>query len=254
VDLSDLESILRHQDERIGTCSGYYFLKGREPLVELRKRREAASRLTFDRAVLFGRILGALPFIRMVGLTGSLAHLNCDQNADIDYLLVTAHGRVWLARAFALLIGRMTHLLGNTICPNLIVSDQVLEWQTRDIYFARELCQMIPITGARVYARLRHVNSWTRSYLPNASNAPFLSPKTSSEPSLVQKISEFPLLGLFGDRLEAWEMNRKITRFMSQPGFGTETLFNVDICQGNFNHHGLQTKEAYLQRLAKLGL
>ena len=254
VDLPYLVNVLRNRGEQIGACGGYYFLTGREALVALRKKREDVSRPAFKRAVRFGHFLGILPFIRMVGLTGSLAHLNCDQNADIDFLLVAAHGRVWLARAFALLIGRMTSLLGNTLCPNLIVSDRVLEWRPMDLYSARELCQMIPITGADVYARLRQVNSWTNSYLPNASDSQFLSPKAPPDLSIIQKIIEFPLHGTLGDRLEAWEMDRKIKRLTHQPGFGPETLFNADICQGNFNHHGLQTKEAYQQRLAMLGL
>ena len=50
------------------------------------------------------------------------------------------------------------------------------------------------------------------------------------------------------------EMKRKIKRLTHQAGYGVETMFNADICQGNFNHHGLQTKEAYRQRLANLGL
>jgi hypothetical protein len=254
VDLSDLVSILNNRNDRIGKSDGYYFLTGRETLVALRKKREAASRTTFKRAIRFGHILGALPFIHMVGLTGSLANLNCDENADIDYLLVTAHGRVWLARAFALLIGRLTALFGNTLCPNLIISDQVLEWQQQDLYTARELCQMIPLTGFGVYDRLRLVNSWTNSFLPNASSAPFLSPKTSPDLSLIQIMGELPLRGSLGDRIEAWEMNRKIKRFTKQAGFGVETIFNANICQGNFNHHGLQTREAYQQRLVKLGL
>ena len=254
VNLSDLESTLNNRNDRIGTCEGYYFLAGRDALVALRHNREASSRPTFRRAALIGQILGGLPFIRMVGLTGSLALLNCDKNADIDYLLVAAQGRVWVARAFALLIGRLTTLTGNTLCPNLIISDQVLEWQQRDIYTARELCQMIPLTGTDVYAHLRQVNSWTNSFLPNASNAPDLSPNASSGSSFAQDLGELTLRGMFGDRLEAWEMNRKIKRLTHRAGFGVETMFNADFCQGNFNHHGLQTKEAYQQRLAKLGL
>ena len=254
VDLSDLQSILDRRNDRIGKCEGFYFLAGREELVSLRKRREINSLPVFKRAVRIGRILGLLPFIRMVGLTGSLAHLNCDTNADIDYLLVAAHGRVWMARVFALVVGRLTALFGNTLCPNLIISDQALDWQERDIYSARELSQLIPITGLDFYLHLREINSWTNNFLPNATKAPDLSPIGSSNQYFIQKIAEIPLRGLFGDRLETCEMDRKIKRFMNQPGYGVETQFNKDICQGNFDHHGLQTKEAYQQRLTELGL
>lgn len=91
-----LIEILNYRNDLIKMVDGYYFLAGREHLIPLRQKREAASRPLYQRAVRYGRILGSLPFIRLVGLTGSLALKNCDETADIDYLLVAAHGRVWI--------------------------------------------------------------------------------------------------------------------------------------------------------------
>jgi hypothetical protein len=251
---SELTEILNYRNDLIKMLDGYYFLAGREHLIPLRQKREAASRPLFQRAIWYGRILASLPFIRLVGLTGSLALQNCDETADIDYLLVAAHGRVWITRAFALLLGRFTSLFGNTLCPNLIISDQVLAWQKRDLYSARELCQMIPISGTDVYKRLRQINSWTNSLLPNASSAPELGTKELADPSRFQSLFEWPLRGAFGDRIEVWEGDRKIKRFTNQTGYGPETQFDRNICQGNFDQHGLQTKAAFQRRLTSLGL
>ena len=252
--LSDLAETLNSHNDLFEKCDGYYFLPGRRGSIVLRQEREEASRPAFRRALRFGYFLGALPFIRMVGLTGSLALLNCDRNADIDYFLVAAHGRVWLARAFALLVGRVTAVRGNTLCPNLIISERVPEWRQHDLYSAHEVCQMIPLSGDAVYSHLRQANSWTNGFLPNASGAPPLSPKAAPRFPLAQGLGERLFRGKFGDRLEAWEMNRKIKRFTRQAGYGVETSFNADICQGNFSHHGLQSMESYRRRLAKLGL
>ena len=250
----ELIEILNYRDDPIKMLDGYYFLAGREHLIPLRQKREASSRPLFQRAIWYGRILASLPFIRLVGLTGSLALQNCDETADIDYLLVAAHGRVWITRAFALLLGRFTALFGITLCPNLIISEQALEWQKRDLYSARELCQMIPISGTDIYKRLRQINSWTNSFLPNASSAPELGLKKLADPSRFQSLFEWPIRGAFGDRIEAWEGDRKIKRFTNQTGYGPETQFDRDICQGNFDQHGLQTKMAFLRRLTSLGL
>ena len=152
---------------------GYYFLASRDEIVDLRKRRETVSRKVFKRAMFYGRILGALPFVRMVALTGSLAMLNLSKNPDMDFMLVARHGRVWTARAFAILLGKIARLFGDTICPNLIISEHSLEWPLHDLYSARELCQMIPIAGSDFYLRLFAANSWVESFLPNAN------PKTS---------------------------------------------------------------------------
>ena len=46
---------------------GFYFLANRNEIVDIRKEREAHSRKLLPIALRYGRILGALPFIRMVG-------------------------------------------------------------------------------------------------------------------------------------------------------------------------------------------
>jgi hypothetical protein len=62
-------------------------------------------------------------------------------------------------------------------------------------------------------------------------------------------LAEWVLRGKLGDRLERWEMNRKIARFSKQEGFGEETVFNAEICQGNFDHHGKKTREVLGEKL-----
>ncbi len=238
--------------EDISFKDGYYYLTGRDEIIELRKSREAASCKVFKRAIFYGRILGALPFVRMVALTGSLAMLNLSRNPDMDYMLVAKHGRVWTARAFAIVLGKITRLFGDTICPNLIVSERALEWPLHDLYSARELCQMIPIAGADFYLRLFAANPWVESFLPNAhpKTSEFFAPKNSE----VRKMNELLLQGILGDKIESWEMTRKIARFSKQAGFGAETVFTADVCQGNFNHHRKWTYDIYQERLSALGI
>jgi hypothetical protein len=60
------------------------------------------------------------------------------------------------------------------------------------------------------------------------------------------------LRGKLGDKLEAWEMNRKIARFSKQEGFGEETVFTAEICQGNFHHHRKWTKGRYEEKVSSL--
>ena len=248
-----LVAVMRALEEnRLFTRTGDYFtLPGREELVSIRIQREAQSRKLMPRAIQYGRILGALPYVRMVALTGSLAVLNISRDQDFDYMLITVPGRVWTARAFALAFNRLTRLKGNTLCPNLIISENALEWPLHDLYSARELCQMIVITGQDVHARLMRANQWIESFLPNAFlDSGGLPPKSQKRaPAALQRLIELPLRGVLGDRLETWEMNRKIARFTRQRGFGEETIFNADVCQGNFHHHRSWTYAAFEKRL-----
>ncbi len=233
---------------------GFHFIKGRADIVSLRLYRERISNKSFARALRYGRILGNLPFIRMVALTGSLALRNCNETGDYDYMLVAKAGRVWLARAFALALNRIARPFGETLCPNLIVSERTLEWTARNLYSAREICQMIPISGEDVYHRLRVANLWVNEFLPNTGSVTFMSPSAAERHKCrpTQILLEFPLGGRAGNLLESWEMTRKIARFTNQEGFGLETTFTADICQGNFDHHGSWTMQKYHERLFAL--
>jgi hypothetical protein len=269
--LSGLEASLDEVITALGSNSAvrqagvYYVLPGRQNIVEIRIQREKRSKELLPTALRYGRVLGRLPFIRMVALTGSLAVMNISGDEDLDYMLVTAPGRLWIARAFALLFNRFVKLFGHTICPNLILSENALEWSKHDLYSARELCQMIPVTGLDIYRRLMESNQWVGEFLPNAyseaggawhsQGAPPHSQKrtlTGTRASAFQKFLEFMLSSELGNRFEQWEMNRKIARFSTQEGFGEETLFNADVCQGNFDHHGKWTRETMQQRLDQL--
>lgn len=238
------------KDPRFSRREDFFTLMGRGELVDIRKQRESRSKELMPYALKYGRLLGSLPFVRMVALTGSLAVMNVSKNADFDYLLVTHPGRLWTARAFALLFGRLTRRLGHTICPNLIISENSLVWHQHDLYSARELCQMIPMSGKDVYRKLMKANGWVKEFLPNAFTELYGEPDEQERASLLRKTLELLLRGKLGDYFEQWEMNRKIARFSKQEGFGEETVFNTELCQGNFDHHRKWTQEKLGQRLS----
>lgn len=248
---TSLEEVVRTVGEEgiVRRTGDYFTLPGREEIVRIRIQREAHSRELLAHAIQFGLILGTLPYIRMVALTGSLAVMNVSGNQDFDYMLVTAPGRVWTARAFALAINRLARLQGHTLCPNLIISETALEWPLHDLYSARELYQMLPIAGMDVYRRLLAENAWAQDFLPNAVEHTISDISKTLE---IWRAFELPLRGKLGDRFEQWEMNRKIARFSNQAGFGEETIFNAEVCQGNFHHHRQWTRTEFEGRLRTL--
>ena len=244
----DVSQVL-NADPRFSKKGKYYTLVGREGIVSIHEQREVHSKQLLPFALKYGHLIGCLPFIRMVALTGSLAVMNVSRNADFDYMLVTQPGRLWTARAFVLLFGRFTNFFGHTICPNLIVSENSLVWHQHDLYSAHELCQMIPISGGDVYHKLMKLNDWIHDFLPNTHMES--SSKLLEKFSKLQKFLEFLLGGRLGDLFDHWEMNRKVARFSRQAGFGEETIFNSDMCQGNFEHHRKGTEEELEQRISK---
>src|SRR5204863_3551283 len=74
---------------------GLFFPHDRGALVGERRLREARSRafLAVHRRLLTA--VCALPYVRMVALSGSIAHLNMERGADLDLFVVTRGPRVW---------------------------------------------------------------------------------------------------------------------------------------------------------------
>ncbi len=236
---------------QLGRKGEFYMLPGREAIVELRSRREQASFQHWRWARRFGNLIASLPFVRMVAVTGSLAVNNLDVDGDIDYLIVTAPGRLWVCRALVILVVRLAGLRKVTLCPNYLVSENALVFTDRRLYTAHEIAQMVPLAGAAVYAQLRQLNDWIGAYLPNAQGLP---PEAGLESirdrsSWVMRLAEKLLLSPAGALLEKWESGRKIRRLNAQAGANPEVLFTADICKGHFNLHGQRLSRSLDDRL-----
>src|SRR5579859_2303669 len=106
----------------LGTRDGFYFLRGREALVDLRTARARAAAGLWRRAARYSRLLRHFPFVRMIAVTGALAMDNVAGHADIDLLVVSTPGRVWICRRLLVLAVHGIRLLGDELCPNFILA------------------------------------------------------------------------------------------------------------------------------------
>src|SRR5512139_2012625 len=131
--------------DRVIEMNGYFALRGREALIARRLDRAAASERLWRRARRFVRVLRAVPFVRMIAITGSLAMKNSAAHDDIDVLIVTAPDRVWLTRALAIALVYAGKLCGDTLCPNYVISERALALDRRTLFVAHEFAQMAPV-------------------------------------------------------------------------------------------------------------
>jgi len=77
---------------------GFYFLPGREKIINLRKRRQKYSEKKIKIAEKIALILRKIPWVKMVGVTGALAMRNAEKKDDIDLLIIAVKNRLWLTR------------------------------------------------------------------------------------------------------------------------------------------------------------
>ncbi|RMG83922.1 MAG: hypothetical protein D6712_12285 [Chloroflexi bacterium] len=232
---------------------GYFMLRGRKELVAIRQQRQQASQELWHKAIHWGRWLSRLPFVRMVAITGALAMKNASSlDDDLDYLIITAEGRVWLARAAAIVIVRIGRLFGVEICPNYVLAQNHLAQEKQDLFIAHEVTQMIPVYGHALYYQIRQANEWTQSFLPNAQQVFF--PVEEYRPNwlwrLGKRIIEFSLSGWAGNLLERWERQRKTKRFQpkaQQPQ--SSAKLDETMVKGHFEDYGHPTLRRYFERL-----
>lgn len=238
-------------DEALFGRSGEYFtLRGREHIVEIRKRRaEIAARL-WIKARRYGRIIAMLPFVRMVAVTGSLAMNNTDEGKDVDYMIVTAPNYLWTCRALSLLVAQFAKLEGVNLCPNYIVTTNALELKERSLYVAHELAQMIPLSGLKIYAEMCRLNDWITDYLPNALMEPERRDGVSkaNRHSMIQRVLEVLFHLPFVQWFEKWEMDRKIERLTRAQSHSFESYFSADVCKGHIDRHGQKTEAELMER------
>ena len=235
--------------ERVVSQGDLVTLRGREALFATRAERNRATARQWPTARRYARAVASLPFVRMVAVTGGLAAGNAADGGDIDLLVVTRTGRLWLSRASTIAIVRYAAWRGWDVCPNYFLTQRSVTLTDQDLYAASELVRMVPISGHRAYLRMRARNGWTAGYFPNAAGGPA---GAVDQPPLMRRLrgaAEWVLGMPPADLVEDWERERKVARFVSQARAAgaamDETAFGVDRCKGHFDAHRSRIREAY---------
>jgi hypothetical protein len=241
--------------------SGYVFLTSRKEIIHARQRRSKVAASRWPIAILYGKIIARLPFVRMVAVTGALAVDNLDDDADLDYLIITSPRRLWMCRAMIIALVRWARLFGDVICPNYFLTTRALSFDQRNLYTAHELAQMVPISGWQTYQQIRSHNQWSKAFLPNAGGSPLRAQKLFNQYNDVtlgydylRSCGEKLLYSSAMNWLEDWEMNRKIHKFTRATAGHHEIAFSPDWCKGHFEGHAHRTLAAFEEKIARLGI
>ncbi len=264
--LSEIQTALTHpsdwlcqyiQSQLIEGQPFYALQTANSTIFEQRQRHQQASWQLWPKAIRYGKWLGYLPFVRMVAMTGALSVHNASSlDDDLDYILVVKTRRVWLARLFAVAMVRVVRVWGVTLCPNYVLATEAMPLPKADLFLAHEISQMTPLVGHAVYYEMRALNTWSIDFLPNAI-APFF-PTVEAAPhgvaAATKAACEWLLGGFIGDRLEAWEMRRKLRKLGMHLQANDEVKLDEQQVKGHFMSYGQLTLQRYHDRLVHLDL
>ena len=227
----------------LGLADGLVTLTWRDHLRDRRHAQARSSRRLWPRAIRSARAIARLPSVRLVAVTGSLAAGSAGPDADIDLFVVTTDGRLWLTRALTIGVVRVAAAAGTKLCPNYFLAESALELPERDRFTAVELVQMVPIAGHATYEALLAANAWYREFLPNHR------PAQQARREAGHRLAEAALHPALVDRLERWEMERKVRR-LAAAGTTDEQRFGPTVCKGHFEGHRRRALATFAERLA----
>lgn len=156
--------------------SSFYFLNGRSGLDGLRIERAKLTDQKWKKFLWAIRWLQAVPYIRGIFASGSMAMDNTDPDSDFDVMIIVRSGRLYTTRL--LLLG-LTTVLGtrrkphelvapDKLCFNHYLTEDSLQIKHTSLYNAQSYAHLKPVLISRdVFDKFFGENRWINKYLFN---------------------------------------------------------------------------------------
>ncbi|MDD5341654.1 MAG: hypothetical protein PHC97_04465 [Patescibacteria group bacterium] len=182
VTLDDIRKTLEESEKLrkiIATRDGFYFLNGRDKIIQTRLERYNLAEEKFKIARRALSLIKFLPFVKLVAVCNNLAYKNARQESDIDFFVVSGKNRLYLTRllvtAAVSLLGLRRHKskISNRICLSFYASEENLDFSgikitAEDVYLCFWLATLWPAyQRENSYQTFCEKNLWLKKSLPN---------------------------------------------------------------------------------------
>jgi hypothetical protein len=167
---------------------------------------ERAS-ILLPKAIRIGRFLQQFPFVRGIGISGSLSKNVAEDESDIDFFIITKANRLWIARTIMHLFKKLTFLTGKQhfFCMNYYIDEKGIKLAEQNIFTAIELKTLLPVCGALCFDQFFRSNEWADEWLPSC---PFRQQsKPDKRVGFLKMFTEWLLDNSIGNRLDNWLMH-----------------------------------------------
>jgi hypothetical protein len=117
------------------------------------------------------KLIGALPFVKFVGISGSLAVGNPvfdkDKRLDLDVFIITKNSFLWIfSIAESIYRNTFRRFAKFPLCINFIFDESDLKIYNQNFYTAHEIYNLIPISGRKTYKQFLQMNLWVNQFFP----------------------------------------------------------------------------------------
>ncbi len=241
---------------------GYYFVEGKcNAIVTQRKTREHHAKLMWRMARISAHVIKRCPFVRGVFVSGDLSKNVTHPKSDVDFFIITAPGRLWIARMLLILF-KKTVLLNRRkfFCLNYFATTDHLTLDEQNLFLATEVAHLKPLCNTTLFLQYLNENMWIKRFFPNFDIGLIPLPRSNERTSFIQKILEFPFRFIPADKLDEYLMKKMEAVWARRyPEFDEETRSKIFRCTrhesrayvGNFQEKVLAL---YSQRLREFGV
>lgn len=171
VDKQQLEFLLAEmvREQLIFQTDQLYSLRPGKQLADRRTKGNRAAIPQLQLASKISKLISLFPYVRGVAISGSLSKNFADESSDIDFFIIIAKNRLWIARTILMLFRKLWIPLGKThwFCMNYFVDEVGMEIVEKNIFTAIEIATLVPMRGTKTFDEFFAANKWTRNYLPN---------------------------------------------------------------------------------------
>jgi hypothetical protein len=159
----------------VSVKNGFYFLPGREEIVEKRREFNYLSEKKFKIAERAAWLIHFIPTVKMAAVCNNFYYR---EQSDIDFFIIAEKKRMWLTR---LLVTALLHLfrlrrhdqkIADRICLSFYITEDALNLsgialQPDDPYLYYWLGFLEPVYGQECYNEFWAANDWLKKYFPN---------------------------------------------------------------------------------------
>jgi len=201
-------------------------------------------------ALSVGRFIYGFPFVKFVGISGSLSKGYIKPDGDFDFFSITDEKRLWICRTFLHLFKKLSFLFGqqHKFCMNYFLdcSHPVIEEQNN--FTAIEIRSMIPVAGQEEYLSFLHSNRWTDTFLPNGYKSFYRPDVVMSKNNLMKKLFK-KIHSPWMEKLNQWLMKITDKRWRKKWVKKKFSMSEYDLAFKTTLYHSKNHPSNYQQRM-----
>jgi hypothetical protein len=248
------QTLNRLTDQRyLFQIRNFYSIQNDESLLTRRLKGNQQAEKHLPMASRKAMLIAKFPFVRAVMASGSLSKNYMDEKSDLDFFVVTAPGRLWIARTLLVLYKRL--ILFNShkyFCANYFIDEIHLEIEEKNQFTATELATLIPLYNGNVYLKLMEANAWMKDYFPNVKRRDAslaARPVPSYFKRVLEKILDISWLEKYFMNLSLKRWKRIYLNKYTKEDFRVAFKTNDHVSKNHPNQYQSKIMSLYVQKL-----